>query len=232
MSKKHLKSGIFGIFQADKIFIGGLAQDVTESELRNYFGFYGALKSCDLRIDSETGGHRGYAFIRYMRPESRDKLLSEAEFQAIRGRSITVKPNVRDKEVSRRLVFDVSLSQARELRPNLLHFKAIGLTAFLNSGLHMGNLRRSRKLYVETKCDFSLRIARLAVPAIVQDGQFTREAIIRHVTSVFRGARPDLYLQMQRDSIGSPREQLEEWEYKKAVNMAKFDAAQAKFLGL
>jgi RNA recognition motif-containing protein len=50
---------------AVRLFVGNLAYDVTEAELREHFAAVGPLSYISLATDRETGKPRGFAFIEF-----------------------------------------------------------------------------------------------------------------------------------------------------------------------
>ncbi|MBE0366211.1 hypothetical protein PULV_b0970 [Pseudoalteromonas ulvae UL12] len=46
-----------------KILVRNLAKSVTENELTALFSQYGAVQSCSLVLDSQTGQSKGFGFI-------------------------------------------------------------------------------------------------------------------------------------------------------------------------
>jgi cold-inducible RNA-binding protein len=53
-----------------KIFVGGLAIDVSKEAVRNDFGKFGEVEDVFMPTDRETGNTRGFGFVTYK--ESRD----------------------------------------------------------------------------------------------------------------------------------------------------------------
>ena len=49
--------------QPVKLFVGGLPQDVSDDEFRQYFAAYGALSDCTIMRDSLNGTSRGFGFV-------------------------------------------------------------------------------------------------------------------------------------------------------------------------
>lgn len=50
---------------SNKIFVGGLPQDVSTDELRKYFGTYGAVADAVVMVDRRTNRSRGFGFVRF-----------------------------------------------------------------------------------------------------------------------------------------------------------------------
>lgn len=46
-----------------KLLIRNLARSTTEQELRAMFEQFGAVQSCNLVLDKNTGGSKGFAFV-------------------------------------------------------------------------------------------------------------------------------------------------------------------------
>ena len=46
--------------EACKIFVGGLASDVTEKEFGDYFSKFGIVKDAVVMVDRNTGSSRGF----------------------------------------------------------------------------------------------------------------------------------------------------------------------------
>lgn len=50
---------------SNKIFIGGLPQDVTTQKLRDYFSSYGVIADAVVMVDRQTSRSRGFGFVRF-----------------------------------------------------------------------------------------------------------------------------------------------------------------------
>jgi len=50
---------------SNKIFVGGLPQDVSTDELRGYFSGYGAVADAVVMLDRRTNRSRGFGFVRF-----------------------------------------------------------------------------------------------------------------------------------------------------------------------
>jgi len=72
-----------------KLFVGGLPQDVTQDEIKEYFGKFGQLEKVQLKMDPTTGRSRGFAFLLFADTSSLDSAASEEH--AIKGKKLTAK---------------------------------------------------------------------------------------------------------------------------------------------
>jgi len=50
---------------SNKVFVGGLPQDVSTDDLRAYFGGYGAVADAVVMVDRRTSRSRGFGFVRF-----------------------------------------------------------------------------------------------------------------------------------------------------------------------
>ncbi|GJU55397.1 heterogeneous nuclear ribonucleoprotein 1-like protein [Tanacetum coccineum] len=73
-----------------KIFVGGLAASVTESDFRCYFDQFGLLTDVVVMYDHNTQRPRGFGFITYDSEESVDKVLLRT-FHELNGKMVEVK---------------------------------------------------------------------------------------------------------------------------------------------
>jgi RNA recognition motif-containing protein len=46
-----------------KLFVGGLPQEASDEDIKEYFGQYGEIDNVNLKMDPQTGRSRGFAFI-------------------------------------------------------------------------------------------------------------------------------------------------------------------------
>jgi len=72
-----------------KLFVGGLAQECTQDDLKEYFGKYGDTERVQLKMDSQTGRSRGFAFIVFTEAAGLDACT--ADEHVIKGKKATVK---------------------------------------------------------------------------------------------------------------------------------------------
>lgn len=74
-----------------KIFVGGIAYDVSNEDLQNHFSQYGEVAQAQVKFDRMTGRSRGFAFVEFANGES-CKLALAAREQTIKGKQVEVKP--------------------------------------------------------------------------------------------------------------------------------------------
>ncbi|MCD7447619.1 hypothetical protein HAX54_032237 [Datura stramonium] len=81
-----------------KIFVGGLASSVTESDFKKYFDQFGIITDVVVMYDHNTQRPRGFGFITYDSEEAVDKVLYKT-FHELNGKRVEVKRAV-PKELS------------------------------------------------------------------------------------------------------------------------------------
>ncbi|XP_062107233.1 heterogeneous nuclear ribonucleoprotein 1 [Humulus lupulus] len=81
-----------------KIFVGGLASTVTESDFKTYFEQFGTITDVVVMYDHNTQRPRGFGFITYDTEEAVDKVLLKT-FHELNGKMVEVKRAV-PKELS------------------------------------------------------------------------------------------------------------------------------------
>ncbi|KAG9144895.1 hypothetical protein Leryth_021309 [Lithospermum erythrorhizon] len=87
-----------GPVRTKKIFVGGLASTVTESDFKNYFDQFGTIIDVVVMYDHNTQRPRGFGFITYDSEDSVDKVLVK-NFHELNGKMVEVKRAV-PKELS------------------------------------------------------------------------------------------------------------------------------------
>ncbi|XP_028757970.1 heterogeneous nuclear ribonucleoprotein 1 isoform X3 [Neltuma alba] len=81
-----------------KIFVGGLASTVTESDFKKYFDQFGTITDVVVMYDHNTQRPRGFGFITYDSEEAVEKVLFKT-FHELNGKMVEVKRAV-PKELS------------------------------------------------------------------------------------------------------------------------------------
>ncbi|KAF5756327.1 putative RNA recognition motif domain, nucleotide-binding alpha-beta plait domain superfamily [Helianthus annuus] len=79
-----------GPIRTKKIFVGGLASTVTESDFKSYFDQFGSTTDAVVMYDHNTQRPRGFGFITYESEESVDRVLHKT-FHELNGKMVEVK---------------------------------------------------------------------------------------------------------------------------------------------
>ncbi len=72
------------------IYVGNLAHQATEDELREAFGEFGTVSVVNIIKDRETGRSRGFAFVEMPDSNEATEAIKNLNLREISGRSITV----------------------------------------------------------------------------------------------------------------------------------------------
>lgn len=59
------------------MFVGGLSDDLTDSDLREYFNEFGNIVNITIATQKGTGRKRGFAFVEYDDYDPVDKIVCE-----------------------------------------------------------------------------------------------------------------------------------------------------------
>jgi len=73
---------------AKKLYVGNIAFQTTEEELRQVFGQYGTVTSAQVVTDRETGRSRGFAFVEMS--DGADQAIAAMNGADLGGRTLTV----------------------------------------------------------------------------------------------------------------------------------------------
>ncbi|MGD0655749.1 MAG: RNA-binding protein [Thermoguttaceae bacterium] len=72
------------------IYVGNLAHEATEDDLRQVFGEFGAVSNVSIIKDRETGRPRGFAFVEMPDGNEAAEAIKQLNLREISGRAITV----------------------------------------------------------------------------------------------------------------------------------------------
>lgn len=73
-----------------KVFLGGLAYESSEDDLRNDFGKYGELEDIQLPM-GDGGKHKGFAFLTFRQPDDASYAVKQHHQRPYMGREISAK---------------------------------------------------------------------------------------------------------------------------------------------
>ncbi len=73
-----------------KLYVGGLAYSVTDSQLEQLFASHGTVQSAKVIMDRETDRSRGYGFVEMSTQEEAEKAIAALNGSMHEGRSIKV----------------------------------------------------------------------------------------------------------------------------------------------
>tara|TARA_R110002124_G_scaffold1676_1_gene10398 strand:+ start:73 stop:321 length:249 start_codon:yes stop_codon:yes gene_type:complete len=74
-----------------KLLVRNLARSTTEDELKVLFAKFGAVQSCHLVTDKETGGSKGFAFVEMPKSGEAKAAIQNLNNRTIAGNKIRVK---------------------------------------------------------------------------------------------------------------------------------------------
>ena len=98
LNRTGVAHGSPGPGRTRKIFVGGLASTVTESDFKKYFDQFGTVTDVVVMYDHNTQRPRGFGFITYDSEEAVDRVLHKT-FHELNGKMAEVKRAV-PKELS------------------------------------------------------------------------------------------------------------------------------------
>ncbi|KAG5635618.1 hypothetical protein H0H81_010601 [Sphagnurus paluster] len=78
------------IFEVERLYVGSLHFNLTESDIKQVFEPFGELEFVDLHRDPMTGRSKGYAFVQYKRVEDARMALEQMEGFELAGRTLRV----------------------------------------------------------------------------------------------------------------------------------------------
>ena len=61
-----------------KVFVGGIKEDIDDTDLRDYFTQFGEVDSVNVITDKETGKKRGFAFVAFNDYDPVDKIVCKS----------------------------------------------------------------------------------------------------------------------------------------------------------
>ncbi len=73
-----------------KIYVGNLSYKVTEDDLKDLFGEFGAVSEVNVITDRETGRPRGFAFVEMDSDDEATKAINSLNGKELQDREIVV----------------------------------------------------------------------------------------------------------------------------------------------
>ena len=73
-----------------KLYVGGLAYSVTDSQLQQLFAGHGTVESAKVIMDRDTDRSRGYGFVEMSTQEEAEKAVTALNGSLHEGRNIKV----------------------------------------------------------------------------------------------------------------------------------------------
>jgi len=75
---------------SNKLFVGNLSFNTTETQLRDIFSAHGVVAEVNLMMDRETGRPRGFGFVTMQSPEEAQAAITGLNGKSVDGRDLTV----------------------------------------------------------------------------------------------------------------------------------------------
>uniref|UniRef100_A0A6B2EIH4 Putative u1 small nuclear ribonucleoprotein rrm superfamily n=2 Tax=Phlebotominae TaxID=7198 RepID=A0A6B2EIH4_9DIPT len=88
----------YGTLIPNRIFVGGISGDTTESELCRVFSAYGNVKSTKIIVD-RAGVSKGYGFVTFETEQEAQRLQSDGECVVLRDRKLNIAPAIKKQSV-------------------------------------------------------------------------------------------------------------------------------------
>ncbi len=73
-----------------RLYVGNLAYNTTELELREVFGKFGTVADAKVVMERETGRPRGFAFVEMSSDQEAQASIAELNGRELGGRALTV----------------------------------------------------------------------------------------------------------------------------------------------
>ncbi len=74
----------------NKLYVGNLSFDTSESELEELFSQHGEVASAKVITDRDTGRPRGFGFVEFVRAEDAQKAIENLDGREFMGRNLKV----------------------------------------------------------------------------------------------------------------------------------------------
>ncbi|XP_065360219.1 protein boule isoform X2 [Calliphora vicina] len=88
----------YGTLIPNRIFVGGISGDTTESDLCRVFSAYGNVKSTKIIVD-RAGVSKGYGFVTFETEQEAQRLQTDAECVVLRDRKLNIAPAIKKQSI-------------------------------------------------------------------------------------------------------------------------------------
>jgi len=110
---------------ACKIFVGGLAWEFKDEDLREYFGTFGTVLDVTIKTDFATGNPRGFGFVVFDSKDAVDRVVSQ-KAHLVKGKKVDPKKITEKEKIRKIFVGGVALeTPEEEVRTHFEQFGAI-----------------------------------------------------------------------------------------------------------
>ncbi|MDH5580949.1 MAG: RNA-binding protein [Bdellovibrionales bacterium] len=75
---------------SSKIYVGNLSFNILEETLSDVFAKFGAVASCRIITDRDTGRSKGFGFVEMSSASEAEKAIRELDGQEVEGRNLKV----------------------------------------------------------------------------------------------------------------------------------------------
>jgi cold-inducible RNA-binding protein len=75
---------------AQKLYVGNLSYETTDSDLQNLFGPHGTVQSAQVIMDRETGRSKGFGFVEMGNNSEAQAAIAALNGKDFSGRALTV----------------------------------------------------------------------------------------------------------------------------------------------
>ena len=89
-SAERIPGSVGGSTAKTRIYVGSLMWELTEEQVKAIFEPFGAIRSCQLIMNQETGKHRGYGFVEYVDEKSAADAIAAMDGFDLIGRKLKV----------------------------------------------------------------------------------------------------------------------------------------------
>jgi RNA recognition motif-containing protein len=85
-----LSTSTEGTFMSAKLFVGNLSYETTSDEVRELFSEVGAVESCQVILDRDTGRSKGFGFVEMNSKAEANTAKDRFDGKELNGRALKV----------------------------------------------------------------------------------------------------------------------------------------------